>query len=779
MKCVTGTALLSLLLATFTLSARAQLARVQAIHNAADPAAAEVDVYLGDDLLVDDFVYTQATPFIDAPADVEIVLGIAPSTSTSSADVIASFAVTLTADETYVVIATGVLDPALFAANPDGRDVSFTLLLKEGARETAEDSTKIDVFGVHGITDAPSLDIVGPADDIIVDDVGYGDMTDYVSFDEGIVPLDVTPADDNDNPLASVEVDLTGLGGTAAVVLASGFFRPEQNENGPAASALAVFPDGTVAQLGFPGEDDGCTYSKGFWKNHPEAWPMDVTPHDPFLDSGMTWSEILRTPPSGGNAFIILGRQYAAAFLNVLSGADDADIADAMERAAELLGASSPADPPRGEEREEFIELAEWLDDYNNGRIGPGHCDEEDDDDDDGPDEDDVAYLQAIHNAADPALETVDVYLGSERIVDDFAFRTATPFVPVPADTPLSVGLAPGSSESVSDVVKSFDTVLEENVSYVAIASGVLDTTAFAANPDGRDTELTVFVKPQARQRAAQQVHVPRGHYPPPGQCRLWQPGVPPGHQPSPVPCDQIGEEIGDAILVTHDGPETTPSSDVAFFAGHTVTDAPTVDVVARDVGLLVDDAAYGDLTDYLVVEAAAYTLDITPGADNETVIASFEADLSGLAGQSAAVLASGFLDPSANQQGAPFTLIAVLADGTVIELPAAAPPSGSAEGVTSLEPTGEVPSSIVLEAAYPNPFNPSTRIEFGVPESGELRLTVYDALGRLVQVLYDGQLAAGTYVMSFDADTLPSGTYFYRLETATAATTRSMVLLK
>lgn len=56
----------------------------------------------------------------------------------------------------------------------------------------------------------------------------------------------------------------------------------------------------------------------------------------------------------------------------------------------------------------------------------------------------------------------------------------------------------------------------------------------------------------------------------------------------------------------------------------------------------LVDDAAYGDLTDYVGVPPGAYTLNVTPGDDNSTVVASFAADLSGLAGGAAVVLASG-----------------------------------------------------------------------------------------------------------------------------------------
>ena len=68
----------------------------------------------------------------------------------------------------------------------------------------------------------------------------------------------------------------------------------------------------------------------------------------------------------------------------------------------------------------------------------------------------------------------------------------------------------------------------------------------------------------------------------------------------------------------------------------HGASDAPAVDVIARGVATLVDDAAYGDMTPYFAVPAGSYTLDITPAMDNNTVVASFTADLSGLAGGAA-----------------------------------------------------------------------------------------------------------------------------------------------
>jgi hypothetical protein len=131
------------------------------------------------------------------------------------------------------------------------------------------------------------------------------------------------------------------------------------------------------------GEDDdggaGCTYTQGYWKNHNETrtnrnqaidWPAPLDEKDELC--GQTLLDILNTR-AGGEAWYILGHQYIAASLNVASGASTAGSSGELDEAGALLAAScggiAAADRPRA------IELAELLDAYNNGLIGPGHCD--------------------------------------------------------------------------------------------------------------------------------------------------------------------------------------------------------------------------------------------------------------------------------------------------------------------------------------------------------------------------------------------------------------------
>lgn len=98
---------------------------------------------------------------------------------------------------------------------------------------------------------------------------------------------------------------------------------------------------------------------------------------------------------------------------------------------------------------------------------------------------------------------------------------------------------------------------------------------------------------------------------------------------------------------------------------------------------------------------------------------------------------------------------------------------------VGTAEEEVEVPQAITLAANYPNPFNPATTIGYTLNQATEVRLTVYDLLGRHVATLAQGLQPAGRYEVPFDASQLSSGVYLYRLEAAGQRLTRSMLLVK
>ena len=83
------------------------------------------------------------------------------------------------------------------------------------------------------------------------------------------------------------------------------------------------------------------------------------------------------------------------------------------------------------------------------------------------------------------------------------------------------------------------------------------------------------------------------------------------------------------------------------------------------------------------------------------------------------------------------------------------------------------------LIGASPNPFNPATRISFRLPREDFVKLSVYDVTGNLVDRVVSGIQSAGEHVVEWNATSLPSGIYFYRLEVGNYSETRKMILLK
>jgi hypothetical protein len=300
------------------------------------------------------------------------------------------------------------------------------------------------------------------------------------------------------------------------------------------------------------------------------------------------------------------------------------------------------------------------------------------------------ARLQVIHNAADPAAASVDVYLNGTLALDNFAFRTATPFIDVPGDAVINIGVAPGNSTSVNDTLVNIPVTFTNGQTYVAIANGVLNPSSFAANPDGRPTAFNLFLQNNIRESALN-------------------------------------------------------GTEVDFIAMHGATDAPTVDIKLTGGPVLIDNAAYGDITPYLNVPAASYSLDVTPGNNNSVVVASYQADLSTLGGGAAVVFASGFLNPGANQNGAGFGLWVTLPNGTTFPLPV----------TTSLNNEINASSSV---SVYPNPVNGGTSINVMNSSNSNATIELIDAKGQLVR-----SISADSGINTIETNGLNAGIYTVR----------------
>jgi hypothetical protein len=98
---------------------------------------------------------------------------------------------------------------------------------------------------------------------------------------------------------------------------------------------------------------------------------------------------------------------------------------------------------------------------------------------------------------------------------------------------------------------------------------------------------------------------------------------------------------------------------------------------------------------------------------------------------------------------------------------------------VTSVAGTGVIPETYALEQNYPNPFNPATTIRFAIKESGNVTLTIYNALGEEVLTAIDSHMEAGTHRVVVRSDNLSSGIYFYQIRVNGFAAVKKMIVMK
>jgi hypothetical protein len=100
--------------------------------------------------------------------------------------------------------------------------------------------------------------------------------------------------------------------------------------------------------------------------------------------------------------------------------------------------------------------------------------------------------------------------------------------------------------------------------------------------------------------------------------------------------------------------------------------------------------------------------------------------------------------------------------------------------GVIGIQPVSQlIPKEYYVNPNYPNPFNPVTKIKFGLPMESFVKITVYDILGKEVSILAKEQLKPGEFEVEWNADNFPSGVYFYRIEAGDFIKTAKMMLVK
>ena len=203
-----------------------ETASVQIIHNSPYPV---VDIYVDGVEVLGDVPYRATTGLIDIP--ISTTVGIAPA----NGDIIASFPFELVSGGHYVVTASGIVGDT---------DHPFDLVASTlDTAATDDDHYALKVY--HGVTDAPAVDIYANGT-LLVDSLDYGDYAGYVQVPVGDYTIDVT-ANGSTTPVASFSAPLTGLGGGAGIVFASGFLAPTATDS--AFTLILTTPSGYDVEL--------------------------------------------------------------------------------------------------------------------------------------------------------------------------------------------------------------------------------------------------------------------------------------------------------------------------------------------------------------------------------------------------------------------------------------------------------------------------------------------------------------------------------------------------
>ena len=100
-------------------------------------------------------------------------------------------------------------------------------------------------------------------------------------------------------------------------------------------------------------------------------------------------------------------------------------------------------------------------------------------------------------------------------------------------------------------------------------------------------------------------------------------------------------------------------------------------------------------------------------------------------------------------------------------------------EGNETENLNSSIPNTAFLGNNYPNPFNPVTKIEFGIPNSGNVVINIFDVSGKEVASIFNGFREAGNYSVEFNASDYSSGVYFYKMVFENSVIVKKMLILK
>ena len=291
-----------------------ETAQVQIVHNSPYPV---VDVYVDGALALEDVAYRASTGLVDLPVNTEV--GIAPA----DGDIIATFPFELAENGSYVVVASGIV----------GDDARPFNLLASSLEESAADNDHFALKVMHGVTDAPAVDIYANGS-LLVENLAYGDFQGYLQVPVGDYTLDIT-GHGSTEPVASFNAPLSSFGGGSGVVYASGFLAPAETDS--AFALVLTTPNGDVVTL--PASETALSVNNDNFVSIPKDYIIHQNYPNPFNPTTSIKYELLSDSKLNITIYDMLGNVVDELYDGFQTSGNKSIKWDARNTSGELVSA--------------------------------------------------------------------------------------------------------------------------------------------------------------------------------------------------------------------------------------------------------------------------------------------------------------------------------------------------------------------------------------------------------------------------------------------------------
>ena len=774
-------------------------ARVQVIHNSADIGATPIDIWVDDSLFFSNLNFRNATPFFDFPAETDVTISITPSGSTDTSFAVYQNIVNLTDNETYVIVANGIISPSGYTpATPFGMDVF------PSAREVASNLGLTDILVHHGATDAPAVDVL-VGNNLIVSNIAYSDFDGYLPAPTIDLILDIAQAGST-TPLFSFEANLATLGLTdaAITVLASGFLDPSVNSNGEGFGLWAALASGG-ALIELPlitpplarvqiihNSADLATSPVNIWFDDSLAFAgVNFRHATPFFDFPADVDVTISITDTNAT-------DTSSAVFQATVNLDDNETYVVVANGIVSTSGYAPATP--------F-----GLDVFAGAREVASSIGETD--------------ILVYHGATDAPM--VDVLVGGNPVVSNIAYSDFNGYLEVPT-ADLILDITAGGNPLFS-YEANLSTLGLADSAITILASGFLDPSVnsngegfglwVALAAGGALIELPLITPPPASVTARVQI-IHNSADLAASPVNIWvedslafaevnfrnaTPFIdfPANSDVTISITDTNAIDTSSATfqatvnldenetyvvvangIISGSGYTPSPAFGLDVFTGarevannptqadilvyHGATDAPSVDI--RAVGLtnpLVSDISYGEFEGYLELVVANYQITVN-AAGSPDALFTYEAPLSTMnfTGNAITILASGFLDPSENSNGEEFGLYVALANGGALV---------PLQLITNVE-NNSVFGGINV---YPNPSSNIVNVNIDLIENAEVNINIFDVAGKLVDAQSFGHLTSGSHLINLDVNKYSQGLYLFEISSGENRITKRFSIVK